>query len=360
MPLAMSRKVRPAPIALASPALAILAVLGTTGCPGRLPFAEVNGSGPDGSDVDASPASLGGGSEAAAPPAEAAAGCADVPALLAHSCATAGCHDATTQAQALDLASPDVAARLVDVPATEGAGLLIDPANPTASVLYTKLLAMPPFGARMPTGTPLDAASTQCVLAWVTAQAGSAPIGDAGPHGGDAAASDAAGGDAGGPPSFTTVRVAAGQTGPVTDTAGNVWLADEQFTGGVGLAPSTPPVAIAGSDTPALYDGQRYGNPSFSYAFPVPDGTYAVTLKFAEQYVTGPGLRLFSIAMNGMTVEPNLDIYAAAGAMNTAVDRRYRVQVTGGTLKIDFTQGTVQFPKVDAIAIEAAPADGGP
>jgi hypothetical protein len=43
--------------------------------------------------------------------------------------------------------------------------------------------------------------------------------------------------------------------------------------------------------------------------------------------------------------------------MNTAVDRTYPVTVTGGTIAIAFTQGTVQFPKVDAI--EISQGDGG-
>ena len=106
---------------------------------------------------------------------DAAAGsdCPDVPQLLVTTCgSTATCHTSTDKQQGLDLQSPDPASRLVGVSSTEGQGLLIDPANPSDSILYTKLTTMPPFGARMPFGkTPLDAATIACVLAWVTAQA---------------------------------------------------------------------------------------------------------------------------------------------------------------------------------------------
>jgi hypothetical protein len=268
------------------------------------------------------------------------------------SCGVAGCHDATTKAEALDLASPDVAARLVGVLAVEGNGLLIDPASPGASVVYTKLTATPPFGGRMPTGTPLDDATIQCVLSWVTSEA-SQTFEDAGiPLGDDGGlpASDAAANEDATTSPFTTIRIAAGQTAAVTDTTGNVWSADEDFTGGT-AAVQAPTVAITGTDSSALYNGQRYGDPSFSYLFPVPNGTYAVTLKFAEQYVTGPGMREFDIAINGATVETNFDIYAAAGAMNAAVDEPFTVSVTSGSIQIAFTQGSVQFPKVDAIQI---------
>lgn len=288
--------------------------------------------------------------------------CPDVPTLFAKTCGTTGCHDATTKAEALDLVSPGVASRLVGVPSVEGVGLLIDPSTPSKSVLYTKLLPSPPFGARMPTGGALDASTTQCVLAWITSQASSPP-----PAGGDAGAqqpvdagvtADSSAGDAGSVAPFTTIRVAAGQTSAVTDAQGNSWSADTSYTGGTPAVESTP-VSIAGTDSPVLYNGQRYGDPSFSYAFTVPNGTYTVTLKFAELYVTGPGQRLFDVVLDGTTVESAFDIYATAGAMNTAVDRSYSVSVSSGKIELDFNQGTVQFPKVDAIQIAQGTPDGG-
>jgi hypothetical protein len=69
----------------------------------------------------------------------------------------------------LDLQSPDVLSRLVGVKTTEGTGLLIDPADPKMSVLYTKLTSVPPFGSRMPlASTPLTDTMLACVLAWVS------------------------------------------------------------------------------------------------------------------------------------------------------------------------------------------------
>jgi hypothetical protein len=294
-----------------------------------------------------------------------ATGCPDIPTKLATTCGQGGCHDPTTRAEALDLVSPDLAARLVGVPAVEGMGLLIDPATPSKSVVYTKLLATPPFGARMPTGGSLDDATIQCVLDWITTAAGSAsPGADSGssPQPFDAGVSGdaAAAADTGSVAPFATFRLAAGQTSPVTDAKGQTWAADSDFDGGTATVQS-PSIAIAGTDSPALYNGQRYGNPSFSYRLAVPDGTYTVTLKFAELYVTSPGMRLFDIAINGTTVETSFDIYATAGAMNAAVDRSYPVTATGGHIQIDFTQGSIQFPKVDAIQIAQGTAgDGGP
>jgi hypothetical protein len=290
------------------------------------------------------------------------ASCVDVPTTFVTSCGTAGCHDPTTKAEGLDLWSPGVASRLVGVPAVEGVGLLIDPSTPSKSVVYAKLTATPPFGARMPTGSSLSDATIQCVLDWVTtegASASSSPDGGP-PQGVDAGTTgDAGASDTGSVSPFATLRMAAGQPSAVTDAQGQTWSADASYTGGT-PAVESPSVTITGTDSPVLYNGQRYGDPSFSYQFAVPNGTYTVTLKFAELYVTGPGMRSFPIAINGTTVEPSFDIYAAAGAMNTAVDRSYPVTVSGGQIEIDFTQGAVQFPKVDAIQIaQGSAGDGG-
>jgi hypothetical protein len=149
----------------------------TAGCPGTLddPAAFIEAE-RDGGVVPAA--------DAAVPE---AATCPDVPqSVFVHSCTSAGCHNAQSKTQGLDLQSPDVARRLVGVPATEGPGLLIDPSAPSSSVLYLKLTPIPPFGARMPLAGMLDDATVGCVLEWVTEQANPAGDSDAGgdPDGG--------------------------------------------------------------------------------------------------------------------------------------------------------------------------------
>jgi hypothetical protein len=99
--------------------------------------------------------------------------CGDVPTtVFQNNCsATAGCHSSTDKQMGLDLQSPNVASRLIGIKSVGGTGLLVDPSNPSASVLYTKLTASPPFGARMPFGEPaLDQATIACVLQWITTQ----------------------------------------------------------------------------------------------------------------------------------------------------------------------------------------------
>jgi hypothetical protein len=126
------------------------------------------------------------------------AACPDTPDLFAKACSSAGCHGPVDKIQGLDLQSPNVASRLVGVRAM-GGGLLIDPANPNQSVIYTKLTPTPPFGARMPSGEPaLDDATVACVLSWVAEQNGSLSPNDGGgqAYPQDAAPDDASSGDA--------------------------------------------------------------------------------------------------------------------------------------------------------------------
>jgi hypothetical protein len=98
--------------------------------------------------------------------------------VFAKTCAAAGCHNTMDRSQGLDLQSPNLPSRLIGVMATEGPGLLIDPSNPSNSVLYKKVTASPPFGARMPSGgAALDDATVACILAWIAQVSASAGAG---------------------------------------------------------------------------------------------------------------------------------------------------------------------------------------
>lgn len=108
------------------------------------------------------------------------AGCPDVPAFLAERCGGQTCHVAPALASGLDLVSPKVESRLAGIPATSCVGLLANPAAPEQSILYTKLLATPTCGTRMPLGgTPLNDDEMACVAAWISGLS----TGDAGCNG---------------------------------------------------------------------------------------------------------------------------------------------------------------------------------
>jgi hypothetical protein len=131
-----------------------------------------------------------------------------------------------------------------------------------------------------------------------------------------------------------------------TDGQGIVYKADTLFTGGYTYTAGTP---IAGTTDDPLYQSERYGN--FSYAIPVANGDYLVTLKFAEIYWTQSGKRVFNVLLEGVKVISHLDLVAKVGA-NTAYNVTLPVSVKDGKLNIKF-QSVVDYAKVSAILVQA-------
>jgi hypothetical protein len=126
------------------------------------------------------------------------------------------------------------------------------------------------------------------------------------------------------------IRIRAGWTTAWQDPAGQPWQADSYFMGGNALVRTTNPAQQANSIAPgvALYASERWGH--FSYAVPVADGRYKVTLKFCEGHygkknvgVGGLGSRLFDVYCNGVALMRNFDIYKEAGGEGRPIDRMF-------------------------------------
>ncbi|HPD18407.1 MAG TPA: glycosyl hydrolase family 8, partial [Candidatus Goldiibacteriota bacterium] len=151
-------------------------------------------------------------------------------------------------------------------------------------------------------------------------------------------------------PVFTPIRVNC--AGLLYTGSGITWSADKAYTTGSwgyegGSVADRGTIAIANTTDDTLYQTERYGNPT--YRFDVPDGTYEVTLKFAETYWTSAGARVFDVLIEGTTVLDNLDIYSQVGA-NYAYDRTFVVTVTDGQLTITMTS-TADTGEINAIQI---------
>ncbi|MCX5906258.1 MAG: malectin domain-containing carbohydrate-binding protein [Deltaproteobacteria bacterium] len=162
------------------------------------------------------------------------------------------------------------------------------------------------------------------------------------------------------PPQGYLKRVNVGG-GAYTDTAGNIWEADQAYVSGawgyIGGTKSSTSNSILNTNDDPLYQTDRNWPSSSTpgYTFNVPAGRYEVTLKFAETVYTGANQRKFDIRMRGVTVISNLDIYAAAGGSNRAVDRVVTVDVPDGVLNIGFIHLGIGNPKVNAIQVRKAP-----
>jgi len=148
-------------------------------------------------------------------------------------------------------------------------------------------------------------------------------------------------------------RVDSGGLG-FTDTAANVWEADNGYNSG---STFTSAAAIAGTENDQLYQTERYdpnaSGADLEYSFTVPDGQYEVRLHFAETFtgITAAGQRVFDVLAENTLALDNYDIFAHGG-LNKACVTTFPVTVADGQLDLHFVRG-VQNPKVCGIEIYA-------
>jgi hypothetical protein len=118
------------------------------------------------------------------------------------------------------------------------------------------------------------------------------------------------------------VRIVA-QSGPVTDSDGRLWAADEYYSGGITV---TRQNAVVNPSERAIYQGERFGN--FSYRIPVAPGKYRLTLHFAETYFGTYAFqddpvdrRIFNVFVNGTALLRDFDIAKEAGGPNRGLEK---------------------------------------
>ena len=95
---------------------------------------------------------------------------------------------------------------------------------------------------------------------------------------------------------------------------------------------STAPATATAMGPPSVRVG------TFTYRAAVPDGVYRLDFAFTDAYRTAPNQRLFDVAVNGLKVLANFDIFATAGGLNREVRKTFTVTASGGAgLAIAFT-----------------------
>lgn len=149
-------------------------------------------------------------------------------------------------------------------------------------------------------------------------------------------------------PKSGIIRIRAGSAEPYTDQAGNVWAAEEGFTGGLTID-RDPGLQIENTDDDELYRSEHYSMESFTRE--LPNGKYIVKLHFAETFegIFGPGERVFSFTVNGKEFK-DFDIWAKSGGAQRAYVETIPVEVTDGKLTITFAYN-VENPAINAIEI---------
>ncbi|MCK5740081.1 malectin, partial [bacterium] len=150
-----------------------------------------------------------------------------------------------------------------------------------------------------------------------------------------------------------TMRINAGG-GNYTDVSGLSWTADQAFAvGSYGYIAGEPGRTydnITNTEADILYQTERFGMEA--YRFEVPEGTYEITLHFAEIYATWTGRRLMSVTIEDIPVLEDFDIYQAVGH-DAAVVRSYsNILVTDGVLDVEFS-ASKEDAKISAIEVTA-------
>jgi thermitase len=140
--------------------------------------------------------------------------------------------------------------------------------------------------------------------------------------------------------------------GTYNDSKGAQWAADQAWNGSWGYTGGSAVFnsrAVSGTTDDPLY--QAYRVDPTSYRFVLPNGTYQVTLRFAEFEVKSAKDRKMKITMEGTVVESGLSIYQEVGQY-AALDKTYQVTVSDGELTIGFAKnGGKKDPVVSAISI---------
>ncbi|MDJ0594391.1 MAG: malectin domain-containing carbohydrate-binding protein [Pleurocapsa sp. MO_226.B13] len=144
----------------------------------------------------------------------------------------------------------------------------------------------------------------------------------------------------------TQIRTNAGGDGK-SDISGQLWQATQGFTGDRTFSNTNP---IAQTEDDFLYQSEHNGQ-NFSYTQTVPNGSYDVTLHFAEIFFNQSGKRVFDVSLEDQLVLDDFDIYDQAGGKDLALEKTFNVNVTDGSLDLDFLS-SVDLAKISAIEIE--------
>ena len=162
------------------------------------------------------------------------------------------------------------------------------------------------------------------------------------------------------PPPTTVHPKPSPTTGLVAINAGGreagVFASDRRFSGGLLYSTNATidTSAVAFPAPQAVYQTERYGNFTYTVDQLAPDASYKVRLDFTEIFHDGPNRRLFDVAINGVPVLDDFDLFAAAGGKNKAIAREFQVRAdASGTIQIAF-QSVRDNAKVDAITVSPA------
>ena len=153
---------------------------------------------------------------------------------------------------------------------------------------------------------------------------------------------------------LSSIRVNCGDLSrSYTDSHGMEWQSDPGMQGDPVVRYGNHSLSIAGSGgNDELYNSATYNRGTSYYLFPVPNGRYKVTLKFADYSNNPAGTYLADWYLNGVQVLSNFDLEAAAGGPLTAVDRTFTLVVNNRQIKIEGVAVSQKLMQINALEID--------
>ncbi len=157
------------------------------------------------------------------------------------------------------------------------------------------------------------------------------------------------------------IAIAAGGLAQSNASGGDYsFAADEDFTGGGDNAVTSATINLLqpgiNAAPMAVYQHARAG--AFTYTIPglTAGDAYTLLLHFAETYFTAPGAREFNVAINGVPVLTNFDIYGTVGANTALLETFTATANSSGNIVITFTAGAADQPVVSGLEIRNSSA----
>jgi len=138
-------------------------------------------------------------------------------------------------------------------------------------------------------------------------------------------------------------------------TAESPFVADEYYSSGAHVTTVTNTVTtglVANPAPEAVYQSERWGAVTYTIPGLTANASYTVRLHMSEYTDPGVGQREFNVAINGVTVMNNYDIYAHAGSLFNAVENSFTTTAnSSGQIVIAFTVGAADQPVISGIEI---------
>jgi len=120
-----------------------------------------------------------------------------------------------------------------------------------------------------------------------------------------------------------------------------------------GWQTSSTDAPVTNTDDPDFYKQQMWGKagPLHTWRGLAP-GKVTVKIHLEDGYASGPGQRLFDLAINGITVAQNLDIFVRAGGKDRALVETFVVDAPGGSVALSVPRVTSDNATLAAVELQ--------